>query len=385
MKAADRARGEGSEIKTASNGPHPARVLITVDAVGGVWRYAMDLAAGLQSSGVHFTFVGLGPHPSPAQRAEAEQLGKLIWEDAQLDWLAEGPEDLADLPALLERLVRNEGIDLLHLNAPSQACGLKLDCPIVTMSHSCVVTWMHAVRGEDVPAQWAWQKRFNRQGFDAADVVLAPSRSHADALEQCYGPIKGLSVVYNASQAGPEIAQRQPFVFAAGRWWDEGKNGAVLDDVAEHLPWPVLLAGSLKGPNGQSISMQHSEHLGTVPAAEMQHLMSSAGIFVSPSVYEPFGLAPLEAASTATPLVLADIPTYRELWDGAALFASPRDPASFVEALQKLIASETLRRDMGRKALQRAKRYSLQAQAQAMLQIYDAVRAPAEQRLVLSS
>ena len=359
---------------------------MTVDAVGGVWRYAMDLAAGLQSSGVHFTFVGLGPHPSLAQRLEAEQLGTLIWEDAQLDWLAEGPEDLADLPELLQRLVNDGGFDLLHLNAPSQACGLNVDCPIVTMSHSCVVTWMHAVRGvTQQPAEWAWQMGFNRAGFDAADVVLAPSRSHADALEHCYGPIDGLSVVYNASQAGAEIAQRQPFVFAAGRWWDEGKNGAVLDAVADHLPWPVRLAGSLKGPNGERIRMQHTDHLGTLPGVEVQQLMTSAGIFVSPSVYEPFGLAPLEAASTATPLVLADIPTYRELWEGAALFASPRDPASFVEALQTLIASESLRRDMGRKALQRAKRYSLQAQAQAMLQIYDAVRAPAEPRLVLSS
>ncbi|MBS9721884.1 glycosyltransferase family 4 protein [Tianweitania sp. BSSL-BM11] len=358
---------------------------MTVDAVGGVWRYAMDLAAGLQASGVHFIFVGLGPNPSPAQRSEAERWGKLIWEDAQLDWLAEGPQDLADLPALLERLVGEEGVDLLHLNAPSQACGLKLDCPIVAMSHSCVVTWMHAVRGQEVPAQWSWQKRLNREGFDAADVVLAPSRSHADALEQCYGPIDALSVVYNASQAGAEIAQRQPFVFAAGRWWDEGKNGAVLDDVAGQVEWPVQLAGALKGPNGQQINLQQADHLGVLPTAQIQELMKAAGIFVSPSLYEPFGLAPLEAACTATPLVLADIPTYRELWDGAALFASPRDPASFVEALQTLIASETLRRDMGRKALDRAKRYSLQAQAQAMLQIYDAVCVAAEPRLVLSS
>lgn len=359
---------------------------MTVDAVGGVWRYAMDLAAGLQSTGVRFTFVGLGPVPSAAQQQEAERLGKLIWEDAPLDWLAAGPDGLADLPDRLQRLAQQEAVDLVHLNAPSQACGLKLGCPIVTVSHSCVVTWMHAMRGgQSLPAEWAWQKRFNRAGFDAADAVLAPSRSHADALERCYGPIQGLSVVHNAAPARTEIAQRQPFVFAAGRWWDEGKNGAVLDAAAKHLDWPLRLAGSLEGPNGQRIGLRHADHLGTLPSSEIEPLMARAGIFVSPSIYEPFGLAPLEAASTGTPLVLADIPTYRELWDGAALFAPPRDPTGFVDALQQLIADASLRGDMGRKALQRARRYSQAEQAQAMLQVYNAVRARALPRLVLTS
>jgi glycosyltransferase involved in cell wall biosynthesis len=386
VKAGDRATGERAEfLEAATTPPRAIRVLMTVDAVGGVWRYAMDLAAGLQASGVSFTFVGLGPRPSAAQRHEAEGLGKLIWEDAQLDWLAKGPADVADLPALLQRLVHKENIDLLHLNAPSQACGLKLDCPIVVISHSCVVTWIHAVRGEKQPAEWAWQKRHNRTGFDAADAVLAPSRSHAEALEHCYGPIDGLSVVYNASQASTGISQRQPFVFAAGRWWDEGKNGAVLNTVAEQLSWPVRLAGSLKGPNGQRVHLPHTDHLGTVSSADIAQLVASAGIFVSPSIYEPFGLAPLEAAMAATPLVLADIPTYRELWDGVALFAAPRDPQAFVQALESLIASPALRQQFGRKALLRAKRYSSTAQAQAMLNVYDAVRAPAKRRLALTS
>jgi glycosyltransferase involved in cell wall biosynthesis len=385
VKAGDRATGERAEFNQAATAPRPIRVLMTVDAVGGVWRYAMDLAAGLRSSGVSFTFVGLGPRPSAAQRNEAEALGSLIWEDAQLDWLAKGPADVAELPALLQRLVHKEKIDLLHLNAPSQACGLKLDCPIVVVSHSCVVTWIHAVRGDKQPAEWAWQKQYNRAGFDAANAVIAPSRSHGEALERCYGPIEDLSVVYNATQASTGISQRQPFVFAAGRWWDEGKNGAVLDAVAERLSWPVRLAGSLKGPNGQRFHSPHTDHLGTVGSADIAQLVASAGIFVSPSIYEPFGLAPLEAAMAATPLVLADIPTYRELWDGAALFAAPRDSGAFVQALERLIASPALRKELGRKALLRAKRYSPTVQAQAMLKIYEAIRVPAKRRLVLTS
>ena len=55
--------------------------------------------------------------------------------------------------------------------------------------------------------------------------------------------------------------------------------------------------------------------------------MARAAIFVSSSVYEPFGLAVLEAAGSGAALVLSDIPTFRELWDEAALFAPPGDAA----------------------------------------------------------
>jgi glycosyltransferase involved in cell wall biosynthesis len=104
--------------------------------------------------------------------------------------------------------------------------------------------------------------------------------------------------------------------------------------------------------------------------------MATAAIVASPSLYEPFGLAPLEAANMGAALVLADIPTYRELWDGVALFAGPHDPDSFAEAINSLAQSEALRRDMGQKARERAKRYSVAAQTDAMRDVYDHLLAP---------
>ena len=47
------------------------RVLLTLDAVGGVWRYALDLAAGLRAGGVETCFLGFGPMPTSAQGREA--------------------------------------------------------------------------------------------------------------------------------------------------------------------------------------------------------------------------------------------------------------------------------------------------------------------------
>ncbi|WEX79075.1 glycosyltransferase family 4 protein [Sinorhizobium numidicum] len=350
---------------------------MSVDAIGGVWRYAMDLAGAVRTAGVETVFVGFGPAPSEQQRREAERIGMLEWTNAPLDWTVADEEELDIVPDRLAELSIKHSAELLQLNLPSQAASCGNGLPVVAVSHSCVVTWFEAVRASALPPEWLWQKRRNRQGLDRADVVLAPSRSHAAALARCYGPIGNLSVVYNASRQSGYVEARENFVFAAGRWWDEGKNGAVLDRAAAAIHWPVVIAGSCDGPSGQRLTIEHADHRGELAHDDTMALMSRAAIVVSPSIYEPFGLAALEAARSGTALVLADIPTYRELWDGAALFADPADPGALAAAVNRLVDDARLRAELGRRARLRSRRFTIEAQRNAMLDVYrQAVREP---------
>ena len=272
------------------------RLLMTVDAIGGVWRYAMDLAAELKVLGVETVFVCLGPAPSAQKAREANSIGRLLVLDAPLDWLVESAEAVSGLPSMITDLARREQADLLHLNLPSQAAGLETDIPVLTVSHSCVVTWFAGVRQSGVPDAWEWQLDLNRSGFQCADAVISPSRSHAEMLERAYGSIPQLQVVHNGSRIENELTEKRDMVFAAGRWWDDGKNGAVLDAAARSLDWPLIMAGSNTGPNGQHLPIAHASHQGELTHDETVALMREAKIVVSPSIYEPFGLAPLEAA-----------------------------------------------------------------------------------------
>ena len=77
-------------------------------------------------------------------------------------------------------------------------------------------------------------------------------------------------------------------------------------------------------------------------------------VFVSPALYEPFGLAVLEAAQAGCALVLADIPTFRELWDGAALFVPPSDDRAIAATLSTITADTALRTRMAAAAERRA-------------------------------
>jgi len=350
----------------------PKRVLMTVDAVGGVWRHAMELGTALAARGIEVIFAGLGPLPAKAQREEAERIGRLAWLDAPLDWMVEEDAALNKVPDVIGALAADVNADLLHLNLPSQAARLQVNAPVLVVSHSCVVTWFHGVRRQSVPASWHWQASLNRAGFDAARAVVAPSHSHAAMLEICYGPIRGLTVIPNGIDGSPPdpSGPREDFIFAAGRWWDEGKNGRVLDEAAAMISWPVMAAGPTRGPNGQSFSFRNAKSLGEESNREVRQAMARAGIVVSPSIYEPFGLAALEAARAGSALVLADIPTYRELWGKAAIFADPYDPAAFGAAIETLIGDRALRHELGRQALKRSKRYATAAQAEAFLALY---------------
>ena len=367
LPAVSAARFDG---RRRAPGPLPRRVLMTVDAVGGVWRYAMDLAAAMRDCGVEPLIVGLGPQPSPEQRREANSIGRLEWTAQPLDWMVEDESELDRVPHLLSDLALRHSVDLLHLNLPSQATRITAELPLVTMSHSCVASWFAAVRGSGLPEGWAWQKRLNRLGFDRADLVLAPSRSHAATLTRTYGAITDLAVVYNASRNACSVGPKENFVFAAGRWWDEGKNGAVLDRAAADIGWPVVMAGACEGPNGQRVAIMHAVHEGELSHDRTMRLMSKAAIVVSPSVYEPFGLVALEAARAGAALVLADIETYRELWEGVALFADPGDPAAFAEAVNRLTEDAKLRADLGRRAQLRSADFTVEAQRDAVLAAY---------------
>src|SRR5919202_6048599 len=68
------ARGSGGRMLRPLNA-RPERVLMTTDAVGGVWTYALDLAAGLAAEGIETRLVGLGPRPSERQLEAARAAG----------------------------------------------------------------------------------------------------------------------------------------------------------------------------------------------------------------------------------------------------------------------------------------------------------------------
>jgi glycosyltransferase involved in cell wall biosynthesis len=350
------------------------RLLMTVDAAGGVWRYAMDLAHGLRAEGVETAFLGFGPRPRPEAEAEALRIGPLDWSDLPLDWMAERSSALEGVPEVIAAAARRAQADIVQVNVPSQAADLPGDLPVVAVHHSCVATWFRAVRGTALPEDWAWQGALTQAGLDRAEAIVAPSVAHGRAVTAAYGAQR-VRVVPNGTDAAETELPDGAYVAAAGRWWDEGKGGATLDAAAASTLWPVVMAGSLRAPGGVNWVPRHASATGALPHAAAAALVRNAGVFVAPSRYEPFGLAVAEAARAARPLVLSDIPVFRELWGLSALYVPPGDAEALAGAVNTLAADPDLRRTLGRKAQARARRFTIAAQARAMAQVYGHVLA----------
>ncbi len=353
-----------------------ARVLMTADAVGGVWTYALDLARGLTGRGASVTLAVLGPRAEDARRREAEASGIAVLDTgAQPEWLADAPAEVEAAAARVADLAR--AADLVHLNHPVLAGLAALPCPAVGVAHSCVATWWAAVRGTPLPADFAWRAALVGRGCRAVDALIAPSRSFAEATRRAYALPAPPVVVRNGRAAPPAspafAATPARTVFSAGRLWDEGKGAAILDEAAVLLPCPVELAGATRGPNGAAVALRHARALGTLGEAEVAARLAARPVYAAPALYEPFGLAVTEAAQAGCPLVLSDIPTFRELWDGAALFVPVRDAPALAGAVRGLLDAPARADALGRAAAIRARRYGLDAAVAGTAAVHEAV------------
>jgi glycosyltransferase involved in cell wall biosynthesis len=356
----------------------PIKILMTADAVGGVWQYSLDLAKGLSGKGVETVLAVMGPSPAPAQLEAAAAIEglRLLDTGLPLDWLASDKTSIRSAGEAVARLAERYEADIVQLNAPALAAETRFPAPVVAVAHSCVATWWSAVKGTPIEADFRWRADLHGEGLRNADCAVAPSAAFAEATRAAYDLPAPPVTVHNgrAPLPLPDVAPHD-FAFTAGRLWDSGKNLATLDHAAAGIPIPLYAAGPERGPNGDAIVLQHARALGTVSEEELARRLAARPIFVSAAYYEPFGLAVLEAAAAGCPLVLSDIPTFRELWGDAARFVPARDQRGFAEAVSEIAGDALLRARMGEAAKARAARYTVDAMASKMLQIYRALAA----------
>ena len=356
----------------------PERVLITADAVGGVWQYATDLARALGERGVETVLALMGPAPCWEQRRMAEAIPgvTLAWTGLELDWLARDPHSVARAGRRIAELAAECGASVAHLNMPALAADARFSMPVVAVAHSCLSTWWAAVRGGDLPPDFGWRDELTRRGLRKADRVVAPTRAFAEATFRAHRLPAPPAVVHNGRRP-LKLAEAplRDYAFTAGRLWDEGKNVATLDRAAGRTRLPIRAAGPLVGPKGQRVRIDRLQCLGALGERALGEQLAHRPIFVSAARYEPFGLAVLEAAQAGCALVLSDIPGFRELWGDAAVLVRAGDCAAFARAIDAIADDPSVRLALGEAARRRARRHTPAAMAEGMLAVYGEVLA----------
>ncbi len=114
--------------------------------------------------------------------------------------------------------------------------------------------------------------------------------------------------------------------------------------------------------------------MGLIPDTDLPHFYGGAACFVYPSLFEGFGLPLIEAMACGTPVVSSDRAAMPELVDGAGLLVDPENVDAITDAIARLLSDADLARDLGRRGLERSRRYSWAETASRTLTVYrDAV------------
>ena len=359
---------------------------MTVDPIGGVWTYALELARALEPHAVEIALASMGAHPTCDQYKQvlARKNVHLFESSYRLEWMDDAWSDVDAAGDWLLEVAERVRPDLIHVNGYSHAV-LRWNAPVLIAAHSCVLSWWRSVKHEEAPPRYGEYRVRVAAGLAAADTVVAPSAAMRDVLSFHYGHADTI-VIRNAGDPrlfGP--GEKSPLVFACGRIWDEAKNLPLVDRIAQQIEWPIAFAGDCRHPTGSTIALQNVRCLGKLSMPEMRQQFARAAIFVLPARYEPFGLSALEAALSGCALVLGDIPSLRETWHGAAVFVSPDDAIGLADALNNVIDNPKLRQDLSRRARARALGFSPYRMANEYLAIYKSCAAEARAPSVMAN
>ena len=252
---------------------------------------------------------------------------------------------------------------------------------IVCCADSPILRWRLSHGAETPPDGLRLDAVLERAGLLAADEVVVPSRSFAEALRAVHDltrlPLVAASAFMNrpglpgattfiedllSGRAAPEKRlDHRFFALTAGRLYDDLTDAGTLDRAAEWIGAMLLAAGPLnpEGPVfGDRRPLQHfgSLHtLGRLSDADMNRLLDHAPVFVSAARHRAFGRILVQAAQRGCALVLSDIPVHREFWRGAATFVAPGDADGFASAIRRGLEDESHRMTMADAALRRVR------------------------------
>ncbi|HEY9709779.1 MAG TPA: glycosyltransferase family 4 protein [Oculatellaceae cyanobacterium] len=402
---------------------------MTADTVGGVWTYALELAAALGEHGIEVALATMGAPLTPQQREASRQLPNLeVFESRfKLEWMEDAWEDVRKTGEWLLQLEKRLQPDIVHLNGYVHAA-LPWQAPTLVVGHSCVLSWWEAVKGEPAPFSWDRYRQEVRRGLQAANLVIAPSAAMLKSLNSHYGEFVNEKVIPNGRDSTIFCPlEKKEFVLTAGRLWDEAKNISALKDIAPQLLWPIYMAGEdkhperrrggegVRGGGGESggtpsnrsinrsidpkfnqventkictvrpyfhpldllefspphpLTPSPPHLLGLLSTEELASWYARAAIYALPARYEPFGLSVLEAALSGCALVLGDIASLREIWGDAAVFVPPDDGNAIASAINTLITDLPRRHQLAEKARTRALEFTPQRMVSGYLEAY---------------
>jgi glycosyltransferase involved in cell wall biosynthesis len=298
------------------------------------------------------------------------------------------------------------GVDIFHV--PYFAPPLLPRTPTVVTIHDVIPMRLPAYQ-PDTRVK-AYMRLVSRAAHHAASIITVSQHAKQDIIDALKLPEERICVIYEA--AGDEYQPiTDPTMLAAARarygvgeryifylgGLDQRKN--VLQLVRAFVPLyrqigdsnlQLLIAGNpdkQKGPLfpdprpvAADLGMSGQIIYRFIEEEDKPALYSGASLFVFPSLYEGFGLTPLEAMSCGAPVICSNRTSLPEVVGDAALTIDPDNLPALVSAMRRVLTDQELQTDLRTRSLKRAKLFSWHKAAQETIAVYEETRMRAKRR-----
>ena len=361
--------------------PAASRNTITVDArmigASGIGTYLSELLPRMVAARPELSFALLGP---------SSVLDDLSWTDTanvriiDLDVSIYSVNEQVVLPWRIPA-----GTDLLwspHYNIPLAWRG-RLAVTVHDLAHLAVPEFVGGVHRR------AYARFMFRQVSRRANAIITVSDFTATEFDRLVGS-QGVKpeVVHNGVDRGwfeiPPSASphARPYLLYVGNVKPHKNLGRLLEAfrlVASRIQCDLLILGKNEGfLSGDSTVRAAAEQLaprvqllGALPQEQLMRYVSHAEALVLPSLYEGFGLPPLEAMACGCPAIVSNVASLPEVCGDAAVYFNPFEPASIAEAILRAQKEPGLRETLRCRGLERARRFTWESSAGRTLTILE--------------
>jgi glycosyltransferase involved in cell wall biosynthesis len=293
-------------------------------------------------------------------------------------------------------VLRRERPDVYH--APHYVLPAGVRCRAVVTIHDCI----HLMFPQYLPnkAAYAYARASMWAAARRSDCILTVSEaSKRDILHFFDVPPEKIVVVYNAidehfweTPAEEDVARVREryqldheFVLYVGNIKPHKNLVRLIEAFAEFRRGgfesvKLLIIGDeiSKLPALRRAVHRHKLHkhvrfLGYLPDRTLAILYRLATVFVFPSLYEGFGLPPLEAMASGTPVVTSNVSSLPEVAGDAAMLVDPYDVDSIVEGLRRVVTDRALAGELRRRGLERAREFSWARSVEKTRQVYQEI------------
>jgi glycosyltransferase involved in cell wall biosynthesis len=294
--------------------------------------------------------------------------------------------------------LRREGVTLFH--APHYVLPPLISCRSVVTIHDCI----HLMFPQYLPNRLAHvyaRVSISLAARRATRVLTVSESSKRDILRFVDAPPDKIDVIYNAYDERFAVEPREEdvirvreryqlhdeFVLYAGNVKPHKNLGRLIEAFnvvrgrgLDRLKLVIIGDEISKYAALRRAVHRHQLHkyvrfLGYLPQETLAVLYRLAGVFVFPSLYEGFGLPPLEAMASGTPVVVSNASSLPEVTGDAAILVDPYEPRAIADGIHRVLTDETLRRELRQRGLARARQFSWETSVRRVREIYGLVSA----------